>query len=142
MIVGESLFGVLNAVGLIVAANRDAPLAVVPAEFRLRYAGRGPAACRAECLALWLAAPAGAHGMTRDLFRSIPASLTVLFWHRKRGSAFPLLWNARRCLLVLYLTKYLLLPGHVEQVLFYAPDQAASTKMITEAAGSAAFSRP
>ena len=32
MIVGESLFGVLNA-GLIVAANRDAPLAVVPAGF-------------------------------------------------------------------------------------------------------------
>ena len=32
MIVGESLFGVLNA-GLIVAANRDAPLAVVPADF-------------------------------------------------------------------------------------------------------------
>jgi putative OPT family oligopeptide transporter len=32
MIVGESLFGVLNA-GLIVAAGRDAPLAVVPADF-------------------------------------------------------------------------------------------------------------
>jgi len=32
MIVGESLFGVLNA-GLIVAANRDAPLSVVPASF-------------------------------------------------------------------------------------------------------------
>ncbi len=32
MIVGESLFGVFNA-GLIVAANRDAPLAVVPADF-------------------------------------------------------------------------------------------------------------
>jgi putative OPT family oligopeptide transporter len=32
MIVGESLFGVLNA-GLIVAANRDAPLSVVPANF-------------------------------------------------------------------------------------------------------------
>jgi putative OPT family oligopeptide transporter len=32
MIVGESLFGVLNA-GLIVAANRDAPMAVVPADF-------------------------------------------------------------------------------------------------------------
>jgi hypothetical protein len=32
MIVGESLFGVLNA-GLIVAANRDAPLALVPADF-------------------------------------------------------------------------------------------------------------
>jgi putative OPT family oligopeptide transporter len=32
MIVGESLFGVLNA-GLIVAANRDAPLSVVPADF-------------------------------------------------------------------------------------------------------------
>jgi hypothetical protein len=32
MIVGESLFGVANA-GLIVAANRDAPLAVVPADF-------------------------------------------------------------------------------------------------------------
>jgi putative OPT family oligopeptide transporter len=32
MIVGESLFGVLNA-GLIVAANRDAPLAVVAADF-------------------------------------------------------------------------------------------------------------
>jgi len=34
MIVGESLFGVLNA-GLIVGANRDAPLAVVPADFAL-----------------------------------------------------------------------------------------------------------
>jgi len=34
MIVGESLFGVLNA-GLIVAANRDAPLAVVPGDFAL-----------------------------------------------------------------------------------------------------------
>jgi putative OPT family oligopeptide transporter len=34
MIVGESLFGVLNA-GLIVAFNRDAPLAVVPADFPL-----------------------------------------------------------------------------------------------------------
>ena len=34
MIVGESLFGVLNA-GLIVAANRDAPLSVVPADFTL-----------------------------------------------------------------------------------------------------------
>ena len=32
MIVGESLFGVINA-GIIVAANRDAPLAVVPAGF-------------------------------------------------------------------------------------------------------------
>jgi putative OPT family oligopeptide transporter len=32
MIVGESLFGVINA-GIIVAANRDAPLAVVPADF-------------------------------------------------------------------------------------------------------------
>jgi putative OPT family oligopeptide transporter len=32
MIVGESLFGVINA-GLIVAFNRDAPLAVVPADF-------------------------------------------------------------------------------------------------------------
>ena len=32
MIVGESLFGVINA-GLIVAANRDAPLSVVPANF-------------------------------------------------------------------------------------------------------------
>jgi len=32
MIVGESLFGVINA-GLIVAANRDAPLAVVPENF-------------------------------------------------------------------------------------------------------------
>ena len=32
MIVGESLFGVLNA-GLIVAANRDAPLSVVPSGF-------------------------------------------------------------------------------------------------------------
>ncbi len=32
MIVGESLWGVINA-GLIVAANRDAPLAVVPADF-------------------------------------------------------------------------------------------------------------
>jgi putative OPT family oligopeptide transporter len=32
MIVGESLFGVINA-GLIVAANRDAPLAVVAADF-------------------------------------------------------------------------------------------------------------
>jgi putative OPT family oligopeptide transporter len=32
MIVGESLFGVINA-GLIVAANRDAPLAVVPEDF-------------------------------------------------------------------------------------------------------------
>jgi hypothetical protein len=32
MIVGESLFGVINA-GLIVAANRDAPLSVVPASF-------------------------------------------------------------------------------------------------------------
>lgn len=34
MIVGESLFGVFNA-GLIVAANRDAPLAVVPPSFAL-----------------------------------------------------------------------------------------------------------
>jgi putative OPT family oligopeptide transporter len=32
MIVGESLFGVINA-GLIVAAHRDAPLGVVPADF-------------------------------------------------------------------------------------------------------------
>ena len=32
MIVGESLFGVLNA-GLIVGAGHDAPLAVVPADF-------------------------------------------------------------------------------------------------------------
>jgi putative OPT family oligopeptide transporter len=32
MIVGESIFGVVNA-GIIVAANRDAPLAVVPADF-------------------------------------------------------------------------------------------------------------
>jgi hypothetical protein len=32
MIVGESLFGVINA-GLIVAANRDAPLAVVAENF-------------------------------------------------------------------------------------------------------------
>jgi uncharacterized oligopeptide transporter (OPT) family protein len=32
MIVGESMFGVINA-GLIVGANRDAPLAVVPADF-------------------------------------------------------------------------------------------------------------
>jgi putative OPT family oligopeptide transporter len=32
MIVGESLFGVINA-GIIVAANRDAPLSVVPAGF-------------------------------------------------------------------------------------------------------------
>ena len=32
MIVGESLFGVINA-GIIVAANRDAPLAVAPADF-------------------------------------------------------------------------------------------------------------
>ncbi len=32
MIVGESLFGVINA-GIIVAANRDAPLAIVPAGF-------------------------------------------------------------------------------------------------------------
>ena len=32
MIVGESLFGVINA-GIIVGANRDAPLAVVPAGF-------------------------------------------------------------------------------------------------------------
>ena len=39
MIVGESLFGVINA-GLIVAANRDAPLAVVPADLRLCHAYR------------------------------------------------------------------------------------------------------
>jgi len=32
MIVGESIFGVINA-GIIVAANRDAPLAVVGADF-------------------------------------------------------------------------------------------------------------
>jgi putative OPT family oligopeptide transporter len=32
MIVGESIFGVINA-GIIVAANRDAPLAVVPADY-------------------------------------------------------------------------------------------------------------
>ena len=32
MIVGESLFGVLNA-AIIVGANRDAPLGVVPADF-------------------------------------------------------------------------------------------------------------
>ena len=32
MIVGESIFGVINA-GIIVAANRDAPLAVVPSDF-------------------------------------------------------------------------------------------------------------
>ncbi len=35
MIVGESLFGVMNA-GLIVAANRDAPLAVVASDFAYR----------------------------------------------------------------------------------------------------------
>jgi hypothetical protein len=34
MIVGESLFGVLNA-GLIVGFNRDAPLAVVGGDFAL-----------------------------------------------------------------------------------------------------------
>ena len=34
MIVGESIFGVINA-GIIVAANRDAPLAVVPDDFAL-----------------------------------------------------------------------------------------------------------
>ena len=33
MIVGESLFGVLNA-GLIVALSNDAPIALVPADFR------------------------------------------------------------------------------------------------------------
>ena len=32
MIVGESVFGVLNA-AIIVGANRDAPLALVPADF-------------------------------------------------------------------------------------------------------------
>jgi hypothetical protein len=34
MIVGESIFGVINA-GIIVAANRDAPLAVVGADFAM-----------------------------------------------------------------------------------------------------------
>jgi len=34
MIVGESLFGVINA-GIIVGANRDAPLAILPAGFSL-----------------------------------------------------------------------------------------------------------
>jgi len=34
MIVGESIFGVINA-GIIVATNRDAPLAVVPGDFAL-----------------------------------------------------------------------------------------------------------
>ena len=42
MIVGESLFGVLNA-GLIVAFNRDAPLAVVPRGFRLCCTAGSPA---------------------------------------------------------------------------------------------------
>jgi putative OPT family oligopeptide transporter len=37
LIVGESLFGVLNS-GLIVATNREAPLALAPADF---FAGRG-----------------------------------------------------------------------------------------------------
>ena len=45
-----------------------------------------------------------------------PRGLTVLFgtemWERFS-------YYGMRALLVLYLTKYLLLPGHVEQVLFY-----------------------
>ena len=53
--------------------------------------------------------------MTRDLFGH-PRGLTFLFgtemWERFS-------YYGMRALLVLYLTKYLLLPGHVEQVLFY-----------------------
>ena len=37
MIVGESLFGVINA-GLIVASSNEAPLALVPADFPLANA--------------------------------------------------------------------------------------------------------
>jgi putative OPT family oligopeptide transporter len=50
MIVGESLFGVLNA-GLIVAANRDAPLAVVSSAFAY---GTPIAALLLIALTLWL----------------------------------------------------------------------------------------
>ena len=53
--------------------------------------------------------------MNRDLFGH-PRGLTILFgtemWERFS-------YYGMRALLVLYLTKYLLLPGHVEQVLFY-----------------------
>ena len=55
--------------------------------------------------------------MTRDLFGH-PRGLTILFgtemWERMS-------YYGMRALLIGYLTKYLLLPGHVEQVLFYAP---------------------
>ncbi len=55
--------------------------------------------------------------MTRDLFGH-PRGLAILFgtemWERMS-------YYGMRALLVGYLTKYLLLPGHVEHVLFYTP---------------------
>jgi len=55
--------------------------------------------------------------MTRDLLRH-PRGLGILFgtemWERMS-------YYGMRALLVGYLTRYLLLPGHVEHVMFYAP---------------------
>ncbi len=116
MIVGESLFGVINA-GLIVGFNRDSPLSVVGSGYSL-----------AEPLALlafiglvvllygWMLGRARKENrMSTDLFGH-PRGLTILFgtemWERFS-------YYGMRALLVLYLVKYLLLPGHVEHVLFY-----------------------
>src|SRR6185437_1213962 len=78
---------------------------------------RGPASYRADHLALRLAAAASARRMKATLFGH-PRGLTVLFgtemWERMS-------YYGMRALLVGYLVKYLLLPGHVEHVLFYQP---------------------
>lgn len=60
--------------------------------------------------------------MTTKTFFGHPRGLAILFgtemWER-------LSYYGMRALLIGYLTKYLLLPGHIEGVLFYAPVRAA-----------------
>ena len=116
MIVGESLFSVINA-GLIVALQP----AMRPWRW-CRFVLRLPMPWRIAgfvglivVLYGWLAAPGADRSMSRDLFGH-PRGLTTLFgtemWERFS-------YYGMRALLVCYLTKYLLLPGHVEHVLFY-----------------------
>ena len=92
MIVGESLFGVINA-GLIVGFNRM---------HLWRWCGiflsgrrcRRPGLCRPDRPSLWLAAAPGAQGrMSRDLFGH-PRGLAYSVRHRDVGALF-LLWDAR-----------------------------------------------
>ena len=75
----------------------------------------------------WLLAPGARRHHEAAICSGHPRGLTILFgtemWERFS-------YYGMRALLVLYLAKYLLLPGHVEHVLFY-PQVKAFYEMLT-----------